>query len=636
MRNLTTPVYPLRKCLAVAFVALLAAAVSGHAQTASYLPFEELTAELRTLAASSDAARLYSVGTSREGREIWVVELGALSDPPREERPAVLVVGNLQGNHLLGSALALGVVRYFLGTPDDPEARAALDEILSENTIYVFPRLNPDGAEARFEAPAWDRAGNARPHDDDNDGRVDEDGSEDLNGDGLITVMRVADPAGAYMPDPGEPRLMRAADPAEGETGKYTLYREGADSDGDGFLNEDGPGGVDLDRNFQHQYAYFESDVGPHMVSEPETRALMDFVVSHRNIAAILAFGLSDNLVTPPDSRGDLAEPRTLDLRRFADASLDDVFEAGVFEAEPRFGFGGFGFIFGGRGSGFRGAQPGRDNDPDSGRRPATSVDDGDREYFEAVSDAYRSVTGIERLGVTRKAEGAFFEYGYYQYGVPSFSTPGWGLPTADAADAEIGGETGPAAGRGGRPGRSGGQGIDGELLESLEAAGIDAFVDWTPYQHPTLGEVEIGGFRPYAVANPPPEALAELGRKHGEFVARLAGMLPRILISETEVTAHGGGIFTVEAEIVNSGYFPSALRHGVVSRSIDPVTVQIQVPPEALVTGDPKTASVRALDGSGSRERFVWVIRGSPGAEVEIRVRSQKGGGDSVTVRLR
>ena len=112
--------------------------------------------------------------------------------------------------------------------------------------------------------------------------------------------------------------------------------------------------------------------------------------------------------------------------------------------------------------------------------------------------------------------------------------------------------------------------------------------------------------------------------------------MLPRVRIVDTDVTAHGGGVFTVEAEVANSGYFSTSTQHGVVSRSVQPTTVQIQIPPENLITGDSKTSTIQKLDGSGNRQRFLWVIRGQPGSRVEIRVRSQKGGADSATVTLR
>jgi hypothetical protein len=648
--------------LAFVLAALLAHPALGRAQTGSYLDFDDLTRELRSLVNGSDMARMESAGKSHEGRDIWVVELADRSGKPLEQRPALLLAGNLEGNHLVGSALALETIRYLLNGSDDPE----IATILTEQVIYVFPRVNPDGAEAMFVGVEYERTRNALPFDDDNDGRIDEDGPEDLNGDGMITVMRVADPSGAFMIDPADGRLMKRADPSKGEQGEYALYWEGTDSDGDGFINEDGPGGVDLNRNFQHEYPYWERDAGPYMVSEPESRALMDFVLAHRNIAAILAFGLTDNLVTPPDSRGNLADARTLDLLAFADASNAEIFEVGVFGGQqPGFGFGFGGFRFGG-GSRFRGAQPGRDNDPSAGRRPVTTVNSADQEYFKTVSEAYKSITGIESVGVHRAPEGAFFQYGYFQFGVPSFSTPGWGMPkAAEAEPAEEGAEgaaaeaapPAPSAGArpaaaGGRPqgmaragaarGRpgggaaAGGGGIDAQLLSAMDDAGIEAFVDWTAHDHPSLGDVEIGGFMPYTVTNPPPAELAELGAAHGQFVARLAGMLPRVTIAETEVTAHGGGIFTVAVEVENAGYFPTTLQHGVVARSVDPTTVQIQVPPEDVITGADKTSTIQQLDGSHNRERFEWVIRGRDGATVEITVRAQKGGTDSASVTLR
>jgi len=49
---------------------------------------------------------------------------------------------------------------------------------------------------------------------------VDEDGPQDLNKDGFITVMRVKDPAGTYMIDPDEPRLMKKADPKKRREGR--------------------------------------------------------------------------------------------------------------------------------------------------------------------------------------------------------------------------------------------------------------------------------------------------------------------------------------------------------------------------------------------------------------------------------
>lgn len=282
---------------------ILALPGSSQGQTASYLDHDGFTGELRSIVNGSDLATMESLGTTLQGRDVWMVTVGSSSGTPLSERPGVLVVGNLEGDHLVGSHLAMEAIRYLVDNAQDEAVQAAL----TDHVFYFFPRLNPDGAQAMFARVKSDRKTNARPYDDDNDGRTDEDGAEDLNGDGYVTVMRVADPFGAYMIDPDNDRLMKRADATKGETGAYTLYWEGTDEDGDGFINEDGPGGVDLNRNFQHAYPYWQADAGLHMVSEIETRALMDFTVSHRNIGAILTFGETDNLVTPPDSRGGLA-----------------------------------------------------------------------------------------------------------------------------------------------------------------------------------------------------------------------------------------------------------------------------------------------------------------------------------------
>jgi len=599
----------------------------GEGQSAAYLDYQAFTRELRGVVNGSDQATMESLGKTLEGRDVWMVRVGNPSGIPLDERPGVLVVGNLEGDHLVGSQLSLEAIRYLTSHA----AEEAVQAVLTDRVFYFFPRLNPDGAEAMFAAVKDGRRTNAQPRDRDNDGRMDEDGPEDLNGDGYITVMRVPDPAGRYMVDTADTRAMRRADPGKGEVGAFTLYWEGIDNDGDGFINEDAPGGVDLNRNFQHAYPYWTADGGPYMVSEVESRALMDFVLEHRNIAAILAFGETDNLVTPPDAKGELASARVLELPAFADASFAEILTQGIVPAGGAGGRSGFR----GRGPQFlRGAQVGRDNDPSSGVRPATTVAKPDQTYFKAVSDAYRRITGIETVPVHRTPEGAFFQYGYFQFGVPSFSTPGWGLPKSVFHVTSPGSPArgGSAAGSGANAQAT----TDASILSDLDAAGIDAYAEWTPFHHPDLGDVEIGGFLPYVTTNPPADQLPALGMKQGEFLVELAGMLPRVRIARTEVTALGGGLFKIEVEVENTGLFPTSLRHGQVSRTVGPTFLQIQVDDDDILSGEEKTASLGVLAGSGSRKDVSWVIRGSEGARVDIKLRSQKSGHDNATITLR
>ena len=261
-----------------------------------YHSYDEMAAALKSaVAAHPDLAKLVSIGKTREGRDIWAVEIAKPAGPPVDSRPGLLIAATFEGDHLIGGELALYTVDYLLNAY---ATDAAVKQRLDRSVIYVVPRINADGAEQMFAPVKALRRTNATPIDADNDGRTDEDGPEDLNKDGFVTVMRVKDPKGPYMVSPDDARLMKRADPARGESGGWALYVEGIDNDGDGFYNEDGPGGVDINRNFMHQYPYFTPDAGRYMVSETETRALLDYVLAHRNIAAILTFGESDNLVT--------------------------------------------------------------------------------------------------------------------------------------------------------------------------------------------------------------------------------------------------------------------------------------------------------------------------------------------------
>ena len=629
-----------RPALAAGMLLLLPGFQGNDSQYHSY---DDLTAALtRAVRAHSDIAQMESLGETIEGRDVWMVEIANRGGTPVEQRPALLIVANLEGNHLVGSELALRTVEYLLDNYDsDPDVKDRVDN----HAFYVFPRLNPDAAELMWNDIKTGRRTNPKPYDGDNDGRTDEDGPEDLNADGFITQMRVADPAGQYMVDPDEARLMREADAAKGESGAYEVYWEGVDNDGDDFYNEDPLGGVDMNRNFQHEYPYYDADAGYHMVSEVESRALMDFVVSHRNIALVLTFGESDNLVTSPSSGGALAPAAPIALLSFADESNAGADRVGMFRVPQVRGFRGFGFFMQqGQAASGGGRRP-------PARRPATTVNPADIDYYSTIGEQYREITGVEQVATTRAPKGAFFEYAYFQFGVPSFSTPGWGLPAAAVpGGGEEGGDppmrtqitrTRPAgAGQGPQGARRAGGGgsvqTDSKILQWMDEQSVAGFVAWEEFQHPTLGTVEIGGFTPYATANPPAAELTGLGESHARFAVYLTSLFADVRIADVQVTNHGGGVFEINADIENIGFLPTSTTQGVTSRSVAPTMVQLGIDPANLLTGAAKTSFFSRLDGSGTRESYTWVIQGRQGASVELKVRSQKGGSDSATVTLR
>ena len=518
--------------MSIVFIVIMTStAATNDRDVSEYHTYDELIGLLRqTVKSGRNIARMTSIGTTLENRDIWLIEIANPEGVPMEHRQGIFIGANFEGDHLIGSEISLYIADYFVKNySSDPKIR----EIIDSYVIYIVPRVSPDAAERMFAQVKTGSKTNTNPHDDDNDGRVDEDGPEDLDGNGYNTVMRVKDSDGSYMIDPDEPRLMKKANPKKGEAGSYKLYHEGVDNDKDGFINEDPPGGVDINRNFMHEYPYYSSGAGRHMVSELETRAIMDWIINNRNVAIILTFGVSDNLIVSPDDKGVISSNKVLDLLAFTDEGIKDARNIGLFgEKSPE-----------------QRPSPSQEASPRSRRaiKPVTAIDTADIEYFKTIGDKYRELTGIKSQPPVRKPQGAFFQYGYYQFGVPSFSTPGWGIKEAAPDSTTEGSDNNADAGKNGKKQK---KTTDRLILEWIDKDCPDGFTEWKVFDHPDLGEVEIGGFKPYMLTNPPPETIAELGESHAVFVSYLMTLFAQVKIAETEVSAHGGGIFGVRAVI--------------------------------------------------------------------------------------
>jgi len=167
-------------------------------------------------------------------------------------------------------------------------------------TWFILPNGNPDAAARYLRKPLVADERNARRWNDDMDDQADEDGPDDLDGNGFITEMRVKDPAGEWIPVEGEPRLMRKADPSKGEKGIYKIHVEGIDNDGDGDFNEDPAGGANIGITFPHLFRPWTATGGRWPGSEPETFGIMKFAIDHPEIAMTFAFGSTNMCLQPP------------------------------------------------------------------------------------------------------------------------------------------------------------------------------------------------------------------------------------------------------------------------------------------------------------------------------------------------
>ena len=229
---------------------------------------------------------LRQVGTSWRGRPLMLIEITNEATGSAAEKPALYVDGGIHAGELTGSAVATHLVGHLLnGYGRDPRVTALLDS----RAFYVRPKFNPDGSDLALVHDQFLRS-TTHPVDEDEDGASDEDPPEDLDGDGWITQMRMADGEGDWVADPDDARIMVRDQGGAMAGRRYRVMREGVDNDGDGQINEDGVGGIDMNRNFPRNWerVHLQPGAGDYPLSEPETRAAAEFINGRRNITGIV------------------------------------------------------------------------------------------------------------------------------------------------------------------------------------------------------------------------------------------------------------------------------------------------------------------------------------------------------------
>ena len=253
--------------------------------------YPELEDALKKLVAGHpDLLSLASLGKSVEGRDMWCLTINNPKTGKDRDKPAMYVEGNVHGNEVQAAEACLYTIWYLAENYGRVEK---ITKLLDERAFYVLPTVNPDGRAYWFSGPNTtnsSRSGKS-PVDNDRDGLFDEDGYDDLNGDGQITEMRKKDPNGRFKVSPDDPRILVPVKP--GEKGEYeTLGLEGIDNDGDGQVNEDPPGGYDMNRNWPADWQpdHIQGGAGDFPLSWPETKSIAAFILDHPNIAGVQSF----------------------------------------------------------------------------------------------------------------------------------------------------------------------------------------------------------------------------------------------------------------------------------------------------------------------------------------------------------
>lgn len=550
-----------------------------------FVKFEELTTLLRSAVdAHPGLARMASIGSSHEGRSIWCVTLTNYATGEPLSKPAFYVDANIHATELSGSVAALKLIDTVLSGYGK---RADLTRLLDSRTLYVIPRVNPDGAEwAMADKPKYIRS-STRPYPYAEDA-IEGLEPEDIDGDGRILMMRFRDDNGPWKKHASEPRLMVRRDPVETGGEYYRIVSEGRIKAYDGFNLPVArvKTGLDLNRNFPEEWRPESEQLGAgdFPTSEPEVRACVEFVNKHRNICGGVFFHTWSGVL----------------LRPFGTKADDEMApeDLWVFQTQGKKGEELTGY-------------------------PAISV------FHEFKYHPKEVITGTQ--------DWLYTELGSYAWvveiwcpmreaGIKDYKFIDWFRDHPVDDDLKL-------------------------LKWTDETHKGKGYVDWYPYDHPELGKVELGGWnRFHTFSNPPPHLMEKEVQKFPDWIVFQALMSPKLEHHSTKVTPLGGDLWRIDFGVHNTGYLPTDVSKLTRKKKyVRGVVAEITLPDgAALVEGKARIESgqlegrnnhhtlVSFWPGANATEdrlRFSWIVRAPAGAAVTVEARHDRAG--TVTQRI-
>ena len=480
-----------------------------------------------------DLVDLYVAAKSFGGRDIYQLTLTNEKTGKDTDKPAMFIDGNRHSGEVTAAESAFWMLHHMLTNfGKDPEITRLLDNF----AFYFRPKNNPDGSLLYLET-AQSLRSTVRPYDNDGDGLLDEDPSEDLDGDGRSLQMRfkVDKGQGSHIIDPRDPqgRLMKRALKDEGD---YNVMSEGIDNDSDGRVNEDGVGGLDLHRNYPENWrpmqeatgrGFTQRGAGAYPLSEVETRSLVIFLLEHPNVSVMNTMDTTVPMHLRPPSTSPSEErmyPEDLELYKHFDKKGKEI------------------------------------------------------TGYARAGDVYQD------YGRGRPLFGHSPDFGYWYYGSIWYGDELW---------------------NGGRVGDYNDDGKTDEwdrLQYNDKELSQSRFQEWIKVIHPVHGEVEVGGWdSKFIRQNPPPELLEIWAEKQARFNLMLAGSLPQVVIKEPKIKGKNGE-YTIEFEIENKGFLPTALKQAQLVKIVRPDRITLEFPEDILPRREVGRDRLRNRYGQGAQ----------------------------------
>lgn len=511
--------------------------------------------------------KLYSIGKTLQGKDLWTMELTNQETGEGDEKPGLWIDGNTHSSEPTGTNVCLKTIWHLLTNYGEDEL---VTEIMDNRVIYVLPRVNPDGAEIFLTQPYhYTSGGIPNPEFEDGEGHYE----EDVNGNGYSAFMRWKDHEGDYKKSRKDSRLMIKREPEDTleEDGPfYKVLREGL------FLKWKPGKEITMaprmflggsNRNFPAYWAPGGLPLGgsgPFPLWEREPRAIADFWAEHPNLSGMHTYHTSGGLIL----REANAHPDSWFQEEGCEADLE------VYKVLGQIG-------------------------EDLTEYPCISI--------------YDEFTFEDDRPFRRGCATSFF---YEHLGAFVFSTELWDWPWMIGLDhfRERGGVNFDWA-----------RLSEDEQLKELEWIDEnypEGFLDWTSYEHPQLGPVEIGGVeRKHTRRNPPPgEWLEYEVDKCLMFAIRHAALLPLLRVKDAKVEKIADRVFKVSAQVANTGYMSTNVTQMAVKiKAAKPVLAEIKLQEGAeLVTGHRKV-ELGHLEGRSAKLLLPRVI----GADVVDKTKS-------------
>ena len=553
-----------------------------HPRFDTFYRHDELTRLLQAYAeARPTLVSVASMGKSYEGREIWVVTLTNTTTGVDTDKPAFWADGNIHAAELTASTAVLYYLHHLIsGHGSDP----CITHLLDTRTVYLCPRLNPDGAElALGDKPRHIRSSTRRyPFDEE---PVDGLTVEDVDGDGRVLFMRIPDPHGAYKKCEQDPRLMIARQPGEFGGEYYRLMPEGLLKNYDGLTIKVNPDveGLDLNRNFPAfwRQEFEQVGAGDYPASEPEVRAMVDFILKHPNIGAAISYHTHSGVILRPmgtQSDDDMIPEDLWSIKRFSE--------------------------LGAKLSGY----------------PAISI------WHDFKYHPKEVITGTQDW-VYEHLGALFWVVEIWapnkEAGITDYKWVDWYREHPVEDDLKL-------------------------IKWSDEHCGGQAHVEWKPFMHPQLGAVEIGGWDKMNYwRNPPPQLREREAARFPAWMTRIALSLPKLELLRTEVRALGPDTWRVRLAVANSGWLPAYVTKRALQRkTVRGVMFEIYLPENdpsvALVSGKPRmegpqleghapknslNAFLPSREVTADRAVGEWVVRAPKGTRLALSARADRAG---------